>query len=135
MDQSRSALMLHREEELLGPISFKLERQFIRTTRAHGCAEALEALRRPNPPQLIVTDLTAMDGDWADVLKLTAKSPVPVNIIVVADQVNMQRYFDCMEAGAFDFIVPPVPDAGLRFVIDNAAADVVARRAQLPRNA
>src|SRR5947199_1988826 len=51
---------------------------------AKTCGEAAHYLQKPNPPHLVFTDTAMPDGTWQDVLKLAAKAPKPVNVIVVA---------------------------------------------------
>jgi FixJ family two-component response regulator len=56
-------------------------------------------------------------------------------VIVVARVVDTRFYVEAIEAGAFDFIVPPFNAADLAYVVRCAVDNVLARRARLPHNA
>ena len=71
---------------------------------AKTCGEAAHYLQKPNPPHLVFTDTAMPDGTWQDVLKLAAKAPKPVNVIVVARDANFKLYLEARERGAFDLI-------------------------------
>ena len=95
---------------------------------AKTCGEAAHYLQKPNPPHLVFTDTAMPDGTWQDVLKLAAKAPKPVNVIVVARDANFKLYLEARERGAFDLSASSTSRPLLAEALEGAAADVVQRR-------
>ncbi len=96
--------------------------------RAQGCGEAAGIIGGPEPPHLVFVDAALPDASWADVIALSKKASVPINIIVVARLVDTRFYVEVIEAGAFDFIVPPFRSHDLRHVLRCALQNVLERR-------
>jgi len=92
------------------------------------CGEAAHYLQKANPPHLVFTDTAMPDGTWHDVLKLAAKAPRPVNVIVVARDANFRLYIEAREQGAFDLIATSSSRPLVVEALEGAAADVVQRR-------
>jgi DNA-binding NtrC family response regulator len=128
MKERISALLVHQQTEPLRGLRHALESQSVQTTRLRSCREVREALTSSYPPHLIFTDTTLPDGIWADVIALAAKAPLPVNVIVVARDVDTRLYIEAIEAGAFDFVAPPFSTPDLAHVVSCAADNVTARR-------
>jgi len=95
---------------------------------AKTCGEAAHYLQKPNPPHLVFTDTAMPDGTWQDVLKLAAKAPRPVNVIVVARDANFKMYIEAREQGAFDLIATSTSRPLVAEALEGAAADVFQRR-------
>ncbi len=66
---------------------------------------------------------------------LGARAPQAVRVIVVARVVNTRLYVEALEAGAFDFIVPPFEVPALEHVVTCAADRVLADRAATAQQA
>jgi DNA-binding NtrC family response regulator len=131
MKNSISALLVHQQAEPLRALDQALKSQSIQTTRARSCREVRLFLGGANPPHLVFTDITLADGSWAKVIALAAKAAVPVNVIVVGHGVDTRFYVEAIEAGAYDFVVPPFAAADLAHVVRCAADNVLARREAL----
>jgi len=128
MKQRLSALLVHHEADPLRALEQSLRNQSLKTARARSCREVWQALTSADPPHLVFTDTKLPDGSWVEVLALATKSPVPVNVIVVGRIVDTRVYVEAIEAGAFDFVVPPFAVADLDYVVRCAADNVLARR-------
>ena len=85
------------------------------------------------PAPLVFTDTELPDGTWADILTVAERAACPVNVVVVARVVDTRFYVQAMEAGAFDFMVPPFNATDLTHVVRCAADNVLTRRAAYPR--
>lgn len=135
MIQNFKAVLLHDQEEPLaglGPILDQLGVSFI---RARTCSEAAQLLARDRSPHLLFCDTILPDGNWNDVLELSARAPGPVSVIVVARFVNIRFYVEVIERGAFDFITPPFAGSDLSHVVRCAAANIVDRQFAQARSA
>lgn len=128
MNQNFKVVLLHDQEEphaALGPVLDKLG---ITYTRVRTCAEATQLLTRDRSPHLLFCDTILPDGNWNDVLQLSDRAPVAVNVIVVARSVNIRFYVEVIERGAFDFITPPFVSSDLSHVVRCAAANIADRQ-------
>jgi DNA-binding NtrC family response regulator len=123
-----SALLVNDREETFGTLKPILESQCIVTREAKTCGEALLLLWGKQPPHLVFSDVQLADGNWRDVISLADKCPLPINIIVVSRQLDVNLYIGAMERGAFDFITPPFEAPDVAHVVRCAAQNVLRRR-------
>lgn len=128
MTRRLTALLVQAQSESFDTLRRRLEAQAFQTVHAQNCREAKPILAGTHPPHLVFTDETLPDGTWADVTALVTKARVPVNVIVVGRAVDTRFYIEVIEAGAFDFVVPPFETADLTHVTRVAADNVIARR-------
>ena len=134
MHEKIKALLVHRRLAPFRDLQSALEEQAIDVHCAKSCGEAALSLWSEQPPHLVFTDVHLPDGNWADILTLSRKAPLPTNVIVVSPIVDVQFYIEALERGAFDFIVPPLSDVNLPYVVLVAADNVLARRGTPERN-
>ncbi len=128
MAQEIFALVLQGPTGSLGRLKLDLENQSIDVRCLGSLAEALPALHGTKPPHLVFTDTTLPDGNWADVVNLAVEASKPVNVIVIARQVDIELYLATMAHGAFDFIVLPLSRSELLHVLRCAMDNVIRRR-------
>ncbi len=118
------SLLVHDREDRFSILKSALQGLGIETTRARNCRSAELALCDTPPPHLVFTDVVLPDGNWMDLLDLTAKSKERVNLIVVSPRADIRLYMDVMNHGAYDFItesftVPEIVHV-VRSGVDNA---------------
>ena len=123
-----SALLLHNREDIFDTLKPILDSQCIVTREAKTCGEALLSLWAKRPPHLVFTDVQLADGNWCDVVSLADKCPLPINVIVISRQLDVNLYIEAMERGAFDFITPPLEGSDVAHVVRCAAQNVLRRR-------
>jgi DNA-binding NtrC family response regulator len=78
-------------------------------------------LRKPNAPELVFAATEPSDDTWSEVVNVarqTGNQPV----IVASRVVDVRKYLDALDRGAFDFVVPPFAQQDLRFVVESAIA-------------
>ena len=100
----------------------------VKVADARTCEEAARYLERPNPPHVVFTDTAMPDGSWLDVLKLAARAPRPVNVIVASRAPDVRLYMEAMDAGAFDYVTASSLVPEVAHVLRNAAESVLSRR-------
>ncbi len=127
--QKINVLLVYQEAEPLRSLVRALRGLPVQATRARSLAEAREALGEINPPHLVFTDTTFADGGWQDVVMLAARASGAAGVVVVGRVVDTRLYVDAIEAGAFDFIVPPFEAAAVEHVVNCAADHVLGERA------
>lgn len=123
-----SALLVHDRKDAFSTLKPILESQCIVTREAKTCGEALLSLWAKRPPHLVFTDVQLADGNWCDVISLADKCPLPINVIVLSRQLDVNLYIEAMERGAFDFITPPLEGPDVAHVVRCATQNVLRRR-------
>ena len=128
MVEMASALLVHDREDVFGALKPILESQCIVTRDEKTCGEALLSLWGKQPPHLVFSDVQLADGNWRDVVSLAEKCALPINVIVVSPQLDMNLYIEAMERGAFDFLTPPLEAPDVTHVVRCAAQNAQRRR-------
>jgi FixJ family two-component response regulator len=77
---------------------------------------------------MIFTTTSVSDGSWLDVIILKEKAGIPSNIIVVAQTPDVRLYLSALDAGAFEFLVPPFERVPLGHIVRSDWLDVQKRR-------
>ncbi len=128
MTERTSVLLVHHNSETLATLKGALERQGVHILHAESLAQAKRMVGGLNPVPLVFTDTQLPDGTWADILAVAEKAARPINVIVVARVVDTRFYVEAIEAGAFDFLVPPFGSTDLAYVLRSAVDNVATRR-------
>jgi|SRR5208337_501694 len=123
-----TALLIFHRTEPCNDLEVALEKLAVRTGRACTLAEACHVLSRTNLPLLIFTESELPDGNWADVVSVSARASSPVSVIVVGQEIDTRLYVSVIEGGAFDFMAPPFETLGLAHVVRCAADNALMRR-------
>jgi DNA-binding NtrC family response regulator len=123
-----TALLIFHRTEPYNDLEAALEKLAVRVGRARTLAEACHALSRVNLPLLVFTESELPDGNWADVVSLTARASSPVSVIVMGQEIDTKLYVSVIEGGAFDFMAPPFEALDLAHVVHCAADNAMARR-------
>jgi DNA-binding NtrC family response regulator len=119
----------------MGSLRRALESQAIETQSVGTCHEANQTLWGRQPPHLVLADTRLPDGSWEVVVRLAARAPAPVNVIVVSEVVDIALYLEVIQRGAFDFIVPPMSLPDFAHVVWSAVENVLWRRESQSLNA
>jgi ActR/RegA family two-component response regulator len=120
-----AAILLHSAGAPMASLKLALESQSIQIRWLTTVREIAPLLQAANPPHLVFTEAKLPDGTWADIVKQAVGAHKPVKVIVVSHFVDVDLYVDTMEAGAFDFIVPPLSSSELTHVVKHAVENVL----------
>jgi DNA-binding NtrC family response regulator len=123
-----TALLVHESPEPMGSVRLALEDQAIETQCARSCHEAHQTLQGRRPPHLLLAAARLPDGSWEDLVSLAATASAPVNVIVVSEVADIALYLECIQRGAFDFVVPPMSSPDFIHVVRSAVDNVLRRR-------
>ena len=123
-----TALLIFHHTEPYNELEAALEKLAVRTGRAGTLAEACHVLSSVNLPLLVFTESELPDGNWADVVSLSARASSPVSVIVVGQEIDTKLYVSVIEGGAFDFMAPPFEAMDLAHVVRCAADNALMRR-------
>ncbi len=116
MDDVRSVLLVHNDPEAFRGLEETLHQLRIRTWHGHDQAEARSVLRGAGV-DLVLTDAVLPDGTWKDAIRLAREVAGATPVIVISRLVDMRLYLDTQDAGAADFIVPPLAPRDLAYVL------------------
>ena len=119
---------IHNEPCAFRGLEELLYAQGIRVSRVRHCAEARSTLKEAAPVDLVLTDVTLDDGTWRDVIQLVRELAKDTPVIVMSRVVSMSLYLDTQDAGAVDFIVPPMTAGDLVYVLTTAVSRTVVRQ-------
>jgi len=133
MKTVRSALLVHNDPDSFRGLEETLYEMGIRTRPAHHGAEARSMLQ--DPVDRVLTDAVLPDGTWKDVIRLVGKVTKDTPVIVMSRVLSMQLYLDTQEAGAADFIVPPMAPRELAYVLTAAVYRTLPSEIMRPRRA
>jgi len=89
---------------------------------------ACHILSTANLPLVVFTESELPDGNWADVVSLSARAASPVSVIVMGQEIDTKLYVSVIEGGAFDFMAPPFKAPDLAHVVRCAADNALLRR-------
>lgn len=117
MKTPRSVLLVHNEHHAFRGLEEMMHEQEIRTAHTHQCAEVGRLLNDAGPIDLVLTDTSLPDGTWKDVIRMVYESAKDMPVIVMSRVVSMKLYLDTQDAGAADFIVPPMAPRDLVHVL------------------
>jgi DNA-binding NtrC family response regulator len=123
-----TALLIFHRTEPYNDLEAALEKLAVRVRRARTLAEACHVLSRVSLPLLVFTESELPDGNWADVVSLSARASSPVSVIVMGQEIDTRLYVSVIEAGAFDFMAPPFEAQDLAHVVRCAADNALTRR-------
>lgn len=118
--QLPSIILLSNAGEVMSRLRTALEQHSLQVESLSTCQEAARKLAELRLPVALFTDLYLPDGDWQEVLQIAREAPVPVRVIAVSRIVDVRLYLDTLDAGAFDFVVPPFTTPDLDYIIVNA---------------
>ena len=115
------ALVVQNGKSYFETLRRALQRENINVVRAADAQEAKAFIRSAEPPEIVFTDTEFPDGTWEEILRTSQEARRPLQVIVVSPYVDMNLYMEAMQQGAFDFIVPPVSDSDLAYIVEGAA--------------
>ena len=107
-------------DDLMAGLSRALDPCPLEILCAKDCRDAGLQIGRHSTAEIIFTDVRLPDGDWKEVLRMARQMPARAEVIVVSRLVDVPLYLDTLEAGAYDFVVPPFLTVELGYIIVNA---------------
>ena len=128
MRRKITALLLVHQTRPYNDLKAARENLAFSTVRAQSFAKACRVLSRVNPPLLVFTESGLPDGDWSDVVPLSARASSLISVIVVGQEIDTKLYASVINVGALDFIAPPFDALDLAHVVRCAADNTMARR-------
>lgn len=134
MKAARSVLLVHNEPDAFRGLEEVLHGEHLHTRRASQCAEARTNLKEAGPVDLVLTDVALPDGDWKHVIGMVHELANGTPVIVMSRVVSMKLYLDTQDAGAADFIVPPMAPRDLAYTVATAMHKKAVPRVRHPKS-
>jgi DNA-binding NtrC family response regulator len=114
-----TALLVGRQDGCLPKLKMCLEDLGVKTSHVERPGQVRRRLRAADPPEVIFAATGPADNTWSDVVKAaheSGKQPV----ILASRVVDVAKYLEALEQGAFDFVVPPFAPRDIRQIVDCA---------------
>jgi len=94
------------------------------------CREARELFSSGGSPDLVFTDVSLQDGNWASVLKGLVDARAPASLVICTSGADETLWSEAIWRGVHDLLVEPYQAKEFRFVVEGAlrAARSRARR-------
>ncbi len=113
-------ILVSGDDMLLAELSQVLDPCPLEIRTLKSCQETAHEIGGCSTANVIFTGIQLPDGDWKHVLQLARETSARTKVIVVSRFVDVQLYLDALEAGAFDFVVPPFHAVELGYIVVNA---------------
>ncbi|HJQ58193.1 MAG TPA: sigma-54 dependent transcriptional regulator [Vineibacter sp.] len=122
-------LIVDDERDICTLIAGILEDEGYATRRAHGSAEALDAVAQRRP-SLVILDvwLQGSELDGVEVLKLIKRDDPQVPVVMISGHGTIDTAVAAIKAGAYDFIEKPFKADRLLLVVQRAVEAATLRR-------
>ncbi len=108
--------------EHCAPLVKALESCHIDLLVAHDCTEARGLVENQPSVQVLLTDRTLRDRDWAGTMELLAQIPGHVQLIICCGLNDHRRMIDALELGAYDVLFQPYEPREIQRMVEAAAA-------------
>jgi DNA-binding response OmpR family regulator len=122
------ALVVCGRKDGLGDVSVVLEALSIKVLRARNCKEAAIRLARIPSPDMVLTDVSLLDGDWKNILDLAHLPGEGAPVIVVSPEGDVELYIEVLEMGGLDFMTASFTIPEMVHVIRGAMHRALDRR-------
>lgn len=120
-----TALLVGEQDGCLPILKECLEDLGMKTTWVKRLNQMRAKLLKTSEPHVVFAATEPADATWQAVVeaaKECGRSPV----ILACRVVDVPKYLDALERGAFDFVVPPFGHRDIRFIVESAVARVEA---------
>jgi response regulator of citrate/malate metabolism len=107
----------------------------IRILRANSLDNA-KARLLATKARVILVDVSFEKGEWEDAVRMAARLPLRVALVLVSRFVDHRLWIDALEGGAYDVIFEPFQADELRYILGNAHLTAISGsfRLRAPRN-
>jgi DNA-binding NtrC family response regulator len=103
-----SILVVDDDETLRAALCEYLKRQGMKVTACHDGAEAILTLKtRPEPFDVVITDLIMPGAGGMDVLRESRNRSKDTQVIIITGYASLETAIDAMHQGAFDYVAKP----------------------------
>ena len=82
--------------------------------------EECRAVLEPGDVALVFCDSCLKDGDYREVMRLSAASQVHPPVVVTSRLDDTSQYLEAMRLGAFDFVARPFRRSEIEWIVQNA---------------
>ncbi|WP_207261136.1 response regulator [Desulfovibrio sp. Huiquan2017] len=108
MPDSIRILLVDDEPAFVSVLSRRLGHMGARVHTAEGGVEAWAVLES-GPVDVVLLDMNMPDLNGIETLKIIRKNFPATEVIVLTGEGDMARHMQSLDAGAFDFLLKPVP--------------------------
>ena len=114
-----TALLVGKQDGCLPNLKKCLEDLGVKTAQVERPSQVRGRLQAPDAPEVVFAATGPADNTWSEVVE-AARDSGKQPVILASRVVDVGKYLDALERGAFDFVVPPFAPRDLRHVVDCA---------------
>jgi DNA-binding NtrC family response regulator len=106
--------------ERRSPLVHSLESFHFETLTAGNCREARKLLQTAPPVEVVLTQVSLADGNWADILRYLVDNDMRASVIVSSPRADEHLWSEILWRGGYDLLVEPYEPDELRKTIEGA---------------
>ena len=131
IDGATALVVMSRERRL--PLVEILEPLTLSVLTAEDCREARALLQTRPPLEIVIIDVSLMDGNWCDIFKFLVDYEISASVVVASGFADERLWSEVLWRGAYDLLVEPYERDEVRRVLEGALRALEAQRLLQPR--
>ena len=131
IDGATTLLVMSRERRL--PLLGNLESLKLNVLTAENCRQARCLLQTRPPLEIVIIDVSFMDGNWCDIFKFLVDYGISASVVVASGQADERLWSEVLWRGAYDLLVEPFEREEVRRVLEGALRALEAQHSLQPR--
>ena len=126
IDGATALVVMSRERR--SPLLDKLEPLTLTVLTAEDCREARALLQTRPPLEIVIIDVSLMDGNWCDIFKFLVDYGISASVVVASEFADERLWSEVLWRGAYDLLVEPYEREEVRRVLEGALRALEAQR-------
>ncbi len=131
IDGATALVVMSRERRL--PLVEILEPLTLSVLTAGDCREGRALLQTRPPLEIVIIDVSLMDGNWCDIFKFLVDYEISASVVVASGFADERLWSEVLWRGAYDLLVEPYEREEIRRVLEGALRALEAQRLLQPR--
>lgn len=126
IDGATALVVMSRERR--SPLLDKLEPLTLTVLTAEDCREARALLQTRPPLEIVIIDVSLMDGNWCDIFKFLVDYGISASVVVASEFADERLWSEVLWRGAYDLLVEPYEREEVQRVLEGALRALEAQR-------
>ena len=131
IDSATALVVMSRERRL--PLVEILEPLTLSVLTAGDCREARALLQTRPPLEIVIIEVSLMDGNWCDIFKFLVDYEISASVVVASGSADERLWSEVLWRGAYDLLVEPYERDEVRRILEGALRALEAQRLLQPR--
>ena len=126
IDGATALVVMSRERR--SPLLDKLEPLTLTVLPPEDCREARALLQTRPPLEIVILDVSLMDGNWCDIFKFLVDYGISASVVVASEFADERLWSEVLWRGAYDLLVEPYEREEVQRVLEGALRALEAQR-------